>query len=95
MFLTLTLGDPTGRETPTPSNIMAAASPITTLQIKLLTPDARAPTRGSALAAGYDLYASEDTTVPGRGKAMVETGISIAVPEGTCECIPRIAFNER
>ncbi|GAB7356678.1 hypothetical protein MBLNU459_g7391t1 [Dothideomycetes sp. NU459] len=53
------------------------------LQIKLLSPSARAPTRGSAFAAGYDLYASQATTIPARGKAIVETDISIAVPEGT------------
>jgi dUTP pyrophosphatase len=54
------------------------------LQVQLLSEHARAPTRGSAFAAGYDLYSSEDATVPARGKAMVATDISIAVPEGTC-----------
>ncbi|TLD26259.1 deoxyuridine 5'-triphosphate nucleotidohydrolase [Venturia nashicola] len=53
------------------------------LQIQLLSSKAKAPTRGSAFAAGYDIYSSEDTTVPARGKAMVSTSISIAVPAGT------------
>ena len=53
------------------------------LQIKLLSPTARAPTRGSAYAAGYDLYASKATTIPARGKVLVDTDISIAVPAGT------------
>jgi deoxyuridine 5'-triphosphate nucleotidohydrolase len=53
------------------------------LQIKLLSPTAKAPTRGSAYAAGYDLYASKATTVPARGKVLVDTDISIAVPAGT------------
>jgi dUTP pyrophosphatase len=54
------------------------------LQVQLLGPKGKAPTRGSAFAAGYDLYSSEDTTVPARGKAMVATSIAIAVPAGTC-----------
>lgn len=53
------------------------------LQVKLLSSTARPPTRGSAHAAGYDLYASAAATVPARGRAMVETGISIAVPAGS------------
>jgi deoxyuridine 5'-triphosphate nucleotidohydrolase len=53
------------------------------LQIKLLSSTAKAPTRGSAYAAGYDLYASKATTIPARGKALVDTDISIAVPAGT------------
>lgn len=55
------------------------------LQIKRLSPTAYVPTRGSAFAAGYDLYASETSVVPGRGKAMVSTGIAIAIPPGTCQ----------
>ena len=57
------------------------------LQVQLLGPKGKAPTRGSAFAAGYDLYSSEDTSVPARGKAMVSTSISIAVPAGTCMSI--------
>lgn len=41
--------------------------------------------RGSAFAAGYDLYGAKDVTIPGRGKALVDTGLSIAVGEGCCE----------
>ena len=32
--------------------------------------------------AGADLKSSESTIVPGRGKALVPTGLSIALPEG-------------
>lgn len=56
---------------------------IPALQIKKLAPEARLPTRGSAFAAGYDLYASRNSVVPARGKVLVETDISIAVPAGT------------
>jgi dUTP pyrophosphatase len=54
------------------------------LLIKKLSDKARLPTRGSAFAAGYDLYAARDTTIPARGKALVETDISMSVPAGTC-----------
>merc|ERR1711981_220461 len=53
------------------------------LQVQLLGPKGKAPTRGSAFAAGYDLYASKETTVPARGKVLADTDISIAVPAGT------------
>lgn len=53
------------------------------LKVQLRTPTARAPTKGSVFAAGYDMYASEATVVPARGQALVATGISITVPEGT------------
>jgi dUTP pyrophosphatase len=45
-------------------------------------PLAKLPTRGSAQAAGYDLYACEDTVIPKGGRKVVQTGISIALPEG-------------
>lgn len=51
--------------------------------VKRLAPSATVPTRGSAHAAGFDLYASRTATVPARGKAMVDTDISIALPVGT------------
>ncbi len=55
------------------------------LLIKKLSDKARLPTRGSAFAAGYDLYAARETVIPARGKALVDTDISMSVPAGTCE----------
>ncbi|KAL2849148.1 dUTP diphosphatase [Aspergillus pseudoustus] len=66
-------------ETSTPG----VAPPVQSLLVKKLTPSARAPTRGSAFAAGYDLYASKEIVIPAKGKALVDTGLAIAVPEGT------------
>ena len=65
-----------------------SAPPAQQLQVQLLSGKARAPTRGSAFAAGYDLYSAEDARVPARGKAMGVNDISVAVPEGTCACAP-------
>lgn len=56
------------------------------IQVKKLRDSAQLPRRGSAFAAGYDLYAA-----PADGKpveirphttAMVGTGLAVAIPEG-------------
>lgn len=54
------------------------------LLIQKLSSAATAPTRGSKFAAGYDLYCARATTIPARGKSLVDTDLAIAVPEGTC-----------
>lgn len=41
------------------------------------------PTRGHATDAGLDLYAREDKVIPGGGSAVFDTGVHIALPEGT------------
>ena len=54
------------------------------IQIQKLRENAILPTRGSASAAGYDLYACLDTDVqiaPGKTEK-IGTGLAIAVPEG-------------
>ncbi|KAL4898175.1 dUTPase-like protein [Aspergillus ambiguus] len=70
------------RTKPNPTN-MAIAQSLPPLQVKKLSDAGRAPTRGSAFAAGYDMYSAKDTVIPAKGKALVDTGIAIAVPEGT------------
>ncbi|KAF2482325.1 dUTPase-like protein [Neohortaea acidophila] len=62
---------------------MATEPPPPALQVKFLSSTARAPTRSSAFAAGYDLYASKEATVPAWGKVLVDTDISIALPVNT------------
>ncbi|EPS28080.1 Deoxyuridine 5'-triphosphate nucleotidohydrolase [Penicillium oxalicum] len=63
--------------------VTSIQQPLPPLLIKKLVPSAKAPTRGSAFAAGYDMYAAKETVVPAKGKALVDTGIAMAVPEGT------------
>jgi hypothetical protein len=83
------------------NHIELATEPIVRrLLIMKHSKKARVPTRGSALAAGYDLYryapsmahfivtqvssfSAQDKVVPAHGKAMVDTQLSIAVPDGT------------
>ena len=62
------------------------------VHVRMLRPSARVPVRGSARAAGFDLYAAEDTTIPGCradadgrveiGRAVVATGLALAIPAG-------------
>ncbi|KAI3942704.1 hypothetical protein MKW92_029043 [Papaver armeniacum] len=53
------------------------------LRVKKLSEKAVLPSRGSSLSAGYDLSSAAEMIVPGRGKALIPTDLSIAVPEGT------------
>lgn len=53
------------------------------LQVAKLSEHAIIPTRGSALAAGYDLYSAYDYVAPARGKVLAKTDIQICVPRGT------------
>jgi len=50
------------------------------INVKKLDPQAKIQTRGSAQAAGHDLYANASKTIPARGQEVVRTGISIAPP---------------
>ncbi|WCJ20945.1 Deoxyuridine 5'-triphosphate nucleotidohydrolase [Euphorbia peplus] len=57
--------------------------PISYFKVKKLSENAVLPSRGSPLSAGYDLSSAVETKVPAKGKALIPTDISIAVPEGT------------
>jgi dUTP pyrophosphatase len=61
------------------------------VKITRLSPHAKLPTRASAGAAGYDLFASQRTVIPaahaheGRvdvGRALVSTGLSFSISPG-------------
>ena len=58
------------------------------LQILKLNENAVIPKRGSDQAAGYDLSSVENIIVKARGKAMIDTGIAIGIPDG---CYARVA----
>ena len=47
-----------------------------------LVPGARAPERAHAGDAGYDLRSVEEAELPPGGRALVGTGISVAIPDG-------------
>ena len=54
------------------------------MQLKLKKLDERAvvPTRGSAEAAGVDLYSLECATIPAGATVLIHTGIAVAIPSG-------------
>ncbi len=58
---------------------------ITTINVKKLTSTAKLPTRGSAEAAGYDLYADneEPIDIAPHSTVKVGTGLSFELPKGT------------
>jgi dUTP pyrophosphatase len=47
-----------------------------------LVPEAASPARAHAGDAGYDLRSVEEVCLPPGGRALVCTGISVAIPEG-------------
>jgi dUTP pyrophosphatase len=51
------------------------------LQVKLLNPDAKVPTRGTLGSAGYDLYSPISFTLE-TGLNKLKLGISVAIGEG-------------
>jgi len=53
------------------------------VRVKKLSAEARVSMKGTARAAGHDLYANEETEVPARGLAIVGTGIAIGLPHDT------------
>ncbi|XP_054626444.1 deoxyuridine 5'-triphosphate nucleotidohydrolase, mitochondrial isoform X1 [Dunckerocampus dactyliophorus] len=74
-----------------PKRARTEASPAeerAVLRFAKLTEHATTPTRGSAKAAGYDLYSAYDYSIGPMDKAIVKTDIQIAVPHG---CYGRVA----
>ncbi|POI32811.1 hypothetical protein CIB84_003437 [Bambusicola thoracicus] len=66
----------------------ATGEPSALLRFTKLSENAYAPSKGSARAAGYDLYSAYDYVIPPMEKAVVKTDIQIALPAG---CYGRVA----
>ena len=59
------------------------------IEFAKLNPEAIIPTQGSPQAAGWDLYALEETIVKRNTSSMIKTGLAIAIPigwEGQIRC---------
>ena len=56
------------------------------INIKKLTETAKLPERGSAYAAGYDLFADlkEAVEIAPKQTLMINTGVAMEIPEGYC-----------
>jgi dUTP pyrophosphatase len=61
---------------------VAAATTGTALPVKRLRPDALVPTRAYAGDAGFDLAACERVELEPGARAVVGTGIAVAIPPG-------------
>ncbi|PKI34289.1 hypothetical protein CRG98_045340 [Punica granatum] len=61
----------------------ADKEPAPFFKVVRLSEKAILPSRGSPLSAGYDLSSACEAKVPARGKALINTDLSIAVPPGT------------
>ena len=51
------------------------------MKIKRLDEKAVIPKRGSASAAGYDIYSIEDVSLPSGETKLIRTGLSMEIPE--------------
>ena len=61
---------------------MRLAACLMRIPFRRLCPEAREPTRAHAGDAGYDLRSVEEVSLRPGGRALVRTGISVAIPEG-------------
>lgn len=52
------------------------------LPFKRLVPDAHVPKKAHAGDAGYDLFAAGAASLPPGGRALVGTGVAVAIPDG-------------
>lgn len=59
------------------------ATMIPLMKVKKLSERAVLPSRASSQSAGYDLSSATEIKVPARGKALIPTDLSIAIPDGT------------
>jgi len=53
------------------------------LKVKLLNENSRVPKRNTKEDAGLDLSSIESVVIPPKTRKMIQTGISISLPEGT------------
>jgi dUTP pyrophosphatase len=64
------------------STMQPAKAPLSTLNFKRLDPRAVLPTRGSATAAGLDLYSIHDIQIKPHQRILARTGLAVAIPHG-------------
>ncbi len=54
------------------------------MSVVLTHDDAKMPVIKTKGSAGYDVYSIEDGVVPGRGRVLVKTGVTVQIPDGHC-----------
>jgi dUTP pyrophosphatase len=74
----------------------ASADATPNVQVKLLTPHGRLPTRATKEAAGLDVYSAADISIPPQQTAKIPLDIAITPPEGTyCQLLSRSGLFSR
>lgn len=64
--------------------------------VRLLSPTARLPERAHPEDAAFDLCADQELTLEPGGRAVVATGIALALPDGSCGLVlPRSGLAAR
>ncbi|CUE59887.1 TPA: dUTP pyrophosphatase [Staphylococcus aureus] len=53
-----------------------------TLQVKLLSENARMPERNHKTDAGYDIFSAETVVLEPQEKAVIKTDVAVSIPEG-------------
>ncbi len=51
------------------------------IKVKFLHPDAKLPVKAFPSDAGFDVFSVEEVLIPARSRAVVKTGIAVALPE--------------
>ena len=54
------------------------------IKVKKLHPDAKLPWRGTADAAGLDLFCTKSTVIPQGETVKIPTGLAMEIPKGYC-----------
>lgn len=54
------------------------------IKVKKLHPEARLPWRGTADAAGLDLFCTKSTVIPQGETVKIPTGLAMEIPKGYC-----------
>jgi len=68
---------------PSPIKKLFSGSGASELTFAKLSEHALAPSKGSKLAAGFDLHSAYDYEIPAHGKVIAKTDLQIRVPDGT------------
>ena len=61
---------------------MAMADEVGGLEVKLLSDKGTLPSKANRFDAGFDLYASENKSIPPKTRSLVSTDIAMAIPKG-------------
>ncbi len=76
--------------------LMLMKTPVRSLKVKKLNPEAKLPTKGTEYAAGFDLFLLETVNIHPEEHLKLHTGIAVEIPPGKCGIIrPRSSAFKR